>query len=297
MGPALLGLDPTQVEVVYARMDAALHGHAYAKSPIDIACWDILGQSCGKPLSVLLGGTFQPEYPVLGAIGMSSPERMVERCHAMREAGFRRTQIKVGGDWREDVRRVEACLEVVGDFEVVTFDANGHWRLHEAASFVAAIEERPINVEQPCRTLEQCLAIRRRTARPMVLDESLDGLDAVIEAHAQDGMDAAMLKLSRFGGISRLRQARDLLQRWGVAVTIEDAGGGDVVGAASSHLTASTRPGYLLYGSLINMLVNERIAEGAPLPRRGMGGVPSGPGLGIAVDERALGQPEFTIRE
>ena len=49
MGPALLGADPRQIEQVYARMDGALYGHAYAKSPIDIACWDLLGQATGPP--------------------------------------------------------------------------------------------------------------------------------------------------------------------------------------------------------------------------------------------------------
>jgi L-alanine-DL-glutamate epimerase-like enolase superfamily enzyme len=104
-----------------------------------------------------------------------------------------------------------------------------------------------------------------------------------------------MLKLSRFGGISRLRQARVLCQRWGLAVTIEDSGGGDVVSAAMAHLSASTRPGALLNGSLINMIVNERIAEGAPRPERGRGWAPRGPGLGITVDERALGTPLFSV--
>ncbi len=295
LAPALLGLDPRQVEVVYARMDQVLQGHAYAKSALDIACWDILGQAAGLPLSDLLGGTFQPEFPLLGAVGLGSPEEMAERAQAVREAGYRRVQLKVGSDWREDVRRVHACLSVLADLDLVIADANGYWRVHEAANVVAALEQQPLYLEQPCRTLAECLAIRRRTARPMILDESLTDLDAVLEAQARDALDAAMLKLSRFGGISRLRQARDLCQRWGLAVTIEDGGGGDVVATASAHLAASTRPGLLLNGSLINGLVNERLAEGATVARAGRGRVPTGPGLGIRVDERALGTPLFSV--
>ncbi len=296
MGPALLGADPRQIEGIYARMDGALHGHAYAKSPLDMACWDLLGQSVGLPVSDLLGGTFQPEFPLYNMVSLSSPERMREAALALREEGYRRAQLKVGGDWREDVRRVRACLEVLGDLEVVIADANAYWRQHEALQVAAALEDTPIYLEQPCRALEGCLAVRRRCRRPLILDESLTDLDALLAARAAGGMDAAMLKLSRFGGISRLRMARDLCQQWGLAVTIEDSGGGDIVTAAMAHLAASTRPGHLLNGSLINGHVNERLAEGAPRARQGRGAAPTGPGLGIHVDERALGAPLFTVQ-
>lgn len=295
MGPALLGADPRQLELIYARMDGALQGHAYAKSALDMACWDLLGRSVGLPVSELLGGTFQPEFPLYTLVSFGSPDRMREEARGLLAQGYRRAQLKVGGgDWREDVRRVEACLEVLGDMEIVIADANAYWRQHEAAQVVAALEATSIYVEQPCRTLAACLAVRRRSRRPFILDESLTDLDALLRAREADGMDAAMLKLSRFGGISRLRLARDLCQQWGLAVTIEDAGGGDIVSAAMAHLAASTRPGHLLNGSLINVDVNEHLAD-APRAERGRGRVPTGPGLGIQVDERALGAPLFTI--
>ena len=163
---------------------------------------------------------------------------------------------------------------MVRDQEVVIVDANAYWRQHEAAQFIAALEDEPIYLEQPCRTLAECLAIRRRTARPMILDETLTDLDALFAAQAAGAMDCAMLKLSRLGGISRVRLARDVCRQWGLAMTMEDAGGGDVVTAAMAHLAASTPPQSLLNGMLINMMVNEHIAEGTPEPtRRLVGGV------------------------
>jgi L-alanine-DL-glutamate epimerase-like enolase superfamily enzyme len=296
MGPALLGADPRQIEQVYARMEGALYGHAYAKSPIDMACWDLLGQAVGLPVSDLLGGTFQPRFPLYQVVGVNRPEAMRERSEALRAEGFRRFQVKVGsGHWRLDVQRAQACLDVLRDQEVVIVDANAHWRQHEAAQVIAALEDEPLYLEQPCRSLGECLAIRRRTARPMILDETLTDLDALLAAQAAGALDCAMLKLSRFGGISRLRLARDLCQRWGLAVTMEDSGGGDVVTAAMAHLAASTPSPALLNGMLINMLVNERIAEGTPEPRDGWAEVSRRPGLGITVDERALGAPVFSI--
>ena len=296
MGPALLGADPRQIEDVYARMDAVLYGHAYAKSPVDIACWDLLGQAVGLPVSDLLGGTVQPRFPLYQVVGVDRPEAMRARAEELVAQGFRRFQVKVGsGHWMDDVRRARACLDVVRDQEVVIVDANAYWRQHEAAQFIAALEDEPIYLEQPCRTLDECLAIRRRTARPMILDESLTDLDALFAARATGIMDCAMLKLSRLGGISRLRLARDVCRQWGLAVTMEDAGGGDVITAAMAHLAASTPARSLLNGMLINMIVNERIAEGTPVPDQGWAEVSRRPGLGITVDERALGRPVFSI--
>ena len=296
MGPALIGADPCQIEDVYARMDAVLYGHAYAKSPIDIACWDLLGQATGLPVSDLLGGTIQPRFPLYQVVGVNRPEAMQERARELMAQGFRRFQVKVGsGHWHEDVRRAQACLDVLRDQEVVIVDANAYWRQHEAAQFIAALEDEPIYLEQPCRTLEECLAIRRRTAKPMILDETLTDLDALFAAQAARAMDCAMLKLSRFGGISRIRLARDVCRQWGLSVTMEDSGGGDVVTAAMAHLAASTPAKSLLNGMLINMLVNEHIAEGTPEPSGGWAEISRRPGLGITVDEKALGKPLFSI--
>ena len=64
---------------------------------------------------------------------------------------------------------------------------------------------------------------------------------------------------------------------------------------AMAHLAASTRPGFLLNGSLISVNVNEHLAEGAPRNVRGRASVSSRPGLGIQVDERALGEPLFSV--
>src|SRR6188768_1915859 len=58
LAPHLLGLDPRDLGVLNVRMDAALKGHPYVKSGIDIACWDLLGKATGLPVCTLLGGRF-----------------------------------------------------------------------------------------------------------------------------------------------------------------------------------------------------------------------------------------------
>jgi L-alanine-DL-glutamate epimerase-like enolase superfamily enzyme len=293
LAPAVIGADPRQVELVYARLDATVKGHAYAKSALDIACWDLFGKATGLRVGDLLGGTFQEEFPLYTGIGLDRPEEMRRGAEQAVAAGYRHVQLKVGTGWRDDVARVEACLEALHEVERVIVDANGAWPLVEAVRAVAALDGLDVYVEQPCATIEECAQVRRRSRRPFVLDESLTDLAALERGRA--AADAVRLKLSQFGGITPLRKARDLAAAWGLAMTLEDSGGGDVVTAAMAHLSCSVPPALLLNGFLVGDMVNERIGRGAPRSEGGRARLPPGPGLGVEVDEAALGPPVLTV--
>ena len=77
LAPSLLGLDPRNLNAVNDTMDAALAGHGYAKAAVDIACWDLLGQAAGLPVSTLLGGTRADDFPLYVAIPLGPIEEMV----------------------------------------------------------------------------------------------------------------------------------------------------------------------------------------------------------------------------
>lgn len=295
LGRSVLGLDPRQVEVVYERMDAAARGYQYAKSALDMACWDVLGRATGLRLSDLLGGTHQTEFPVYTGIGIAAPEVMRERCVQAIDAGWAQIQLKVGTGWREDVDRIEACLSALDGAERVIVDANAYWTQADAARIVALIAGHDVFVEQPCATIEECAAIRRTSSRPMILDESLWDLGDLLRARDAGAADAVRLKLSRFGGITPVRRARDLAISFGLPLTIEDSGGGDVVSAATAHLACSIPGRLLLAGYLPSEMTAERIADGTPAAARGMARLPDGAGLGIEVDEAAVGAPLLRV--
>ena len=79
LAPHLLGYDPREVQKLNHRMDAALKGHPYVKSGIDIACWDILGQATGLPVCVLMGGRYGEKIRLYRAISQESPEQMAAK--------------------------------------------------------------------------------------------------------------------------------------------------------------------------------------------------------------------------
>ena len=296
LGPHLLGQDPRQLERLNQRMDAALKGHAYVKSAIDMACWDLLGQAAGLPVCILLGGRYGDDFGLYRAISQDAPETMASRVAGYRAEGYRRFQLKVGGEPDTDIARIRAAAAQLQAGDRLVADANTGWLMHDARRVVRAIQDVDVYIEQPCLSYEDCLAIRRHTAHPFVLDEVIDGIDVLVRARADQAMDVVNIKISKFGGLTRARQARDLCVSLGLAMTIEDSWGGDIATAAIAHLAHSTPPGFLFSTTDFNGYVTVSTAEGAPQRVGGRMAAPDSPGLGIRPRADVLGQPVLAIR-
>ena len=295
LGPHLIGADPTELARLNRLMDAALKGHPYVKSGIDMACWDILGQVSGLPVCTLLGGRYGEDFVLYRAISQESPEAMAARVAGYRSEGYRRFQLKVGGDSDTDIARIHAVAAVLEPGDRLIADANTGWLMHEAARVVRAVRSVDVYIEQPCLSYDECLSIRRRTDHPFVMDESIDGIDVLLRGHADRAMDVVNLKISKFGGITRLRQARDLCVSLGIAMTIEDSWGGDITTAAIAHLAHSTPPEFLFTATDFNSYVTVSTAEGAPRRSNGRMAAPTAPGLGITPKLDVLGQPKVAV--
>jgi L-alanine-DL-glutamate epimerase-like enolase superfamily enzyme len=160
------------------------------------------------------------------------------------------------------------------------------------AAFVRDVD---VYIEQPCRTYEECLAVRRHTDRPFVLDEVVDDLAMVVRGHADQAMDVINLKISKVGGLTKARQIRDLCVSLGIAMTIEDTWGGDIVTAAIAHLAHSTPPEFLFTTTDFNSYVTVSIADGAPQRKHGRMTTSGAPGLGITPRFEVLGAPVISV--
>ena len=291
LAPQLIGEDPTQIERLNRTMDRALKGHPYVKSAIDMAAWDVLGLAAGMPVCELLGGRYGDDFVLYRAISQETPDAMAASVAVYREEGYRRFQLKVGGDPDIDIERVRAAAAVLTSGDKLIADANTGWLRHEAMRVAAAVRDVDVYIEQPCASYEECLSVRRHTDRPFVLDESIDGIDALLRGHADLAMDVVNIKIGKFGGLSRARQARDLCLTLGIAMTLEDTWGGDIVTAAIAHLAHSTPPEYLFTATDFNSYVTVSIAAGAPQRVRGRMTAPTAPGLGVTPRAEVLGEP------
>ncbi len=295
LGPHLIGEDPLQIEKLNRRMDAALQGHPYVKSGIDMACWDLLGKAAGLPVCVLLGGRYGEDVGLYRAISQEAPEAMAARIAGYRDEGYRRFQLKVGGDPDEDVARIRQARAILAPGDRLVADANTGWKMHDALRVARAVRDLDVYIEQPCRTYDECLTVRRHTDHPFVLDECLDSVEAILRGHADHAMDVVNIKISKFGGITRARLARDLCARLGIAVTIEDSWGGDIVTAAIAHLAHSTPPDILFTTTDFNSYVTVVTADGAPRRRHGRMASGTAPGLGVQPRMDILGEPVVEV--
>ena len=295
LAPALLTQDPTQLVKLNRHMDTTLKGHPYVKSAIDMACWDILGQATGQPVSNLLGGRYGDDFLLYRAISQEAPEAMAGKVAGYRAEGYRKFQLKVGGDPETDIERIRAVSAELQRGDVLIADANTGWLMHQAARVVRAVKDIDVYIEQPCETFEECYSIRKMTDHPFVLDESIDGLPILLRANSLQAMDVVNIKISKFGGLTKARQARDLCVSLGIAMTIEDSWGGDIITAAISHLAHST-PTELLFSSTdFNSYVTISNANDAPQRNNGRLAASTAPGLGITPKMDVLGQAVFEV--
>lgn len=297
LAPVYLGADPVGVGAVMAKADAFLPGHVYAKSALDIALWDITGQVAGLPVHALLGGQRQADMPLYHSITCVEPDEMGLIAREAQAQGITQFQVKLGasGDWQTDVERLRVVRAEVGPGPLVYGDWNCGATTLDAIRVGRAVMDLDIMLEQPCPTIADCARVRSATGLPMKMDELAHDTASLLEAHRLGIMDAVALKLSKFGGLSATRRARDLCLHLGAKMCIEDTWGSDITTAALLHLGAATPPERVLNVCDLSGYVSPRLAPDAPSRRDGRIAPPDGPGLGIFVDQDRLGPPDFIM--
>ncbi|WP_171206116.1 mandelate racemase/muconate lactonizing enzyme family protein [Ruegeria sp. HKCCA0235A] len=297
MGPEILGISPIGVDAPMRKLDGFLQGHSYAKSIVDIALWDLFGRAAGVPVYALLGGRTRADMPLYHSITCIAPDEMARIAKAAFQTGIRQFQLKLGveGDWQADAERLIKVCEAVGTGPLVYGDWNcGASRL-QATRTGRAVAHLDVMLEQPCKTLEDCAAVRQSTGLPMKIDENAFDLASLMRAHELGCMDAVALKLSKFGGLSAMRRARDLTVQLGAEICAECTWGSDIVTAASLHFAASTPHGSLMNTCDLSSYVAPRLCPDAPNRENGRIASPEGPGLGVTPDLEILGAPILEI--
>ncbi len=267
------------------------------QSALNIALWDLTGQAAGLPLYTLLGGRQSDTMPLYHSITCIAPEDMAEIARTAFQDGIRQFQVKLGadGDWRADVERLRAVRAAVGDGPLVYGDWNCGAGSLEATRVGRAVADLDVMLEQPCASIADCARVRAATGLPMKLDENAHDMASLLDGHARGCMDAVAVKLSKFGGLSAARRARDLCAHLGAVMCIEDTWGSDIATAALLHLGAATNPRHLMNVCDLSGYVSPRLAPAGPVRKGGQIAPPDGPGLGVAVDRAALGAPDLIL--
>ncbi|MDX1609075.1 MAG: mandelate racemase/muconate lactonizing enzyme family protein [Halofilum sp. (in: g-proteobacteria)] len=297
LAPALLGRDPRRVDRLNEAMDHALAGHLHAKCALDVACWDLFGQSTGLPVCDLLGGRTGSRMPVIDSIHAGDPEDMRARVGATRKQGFLGHSVKIGASAAEggpalDAARIEASLADARSGEYFIVDCNGGLSVEHVLRMLNLLPSGlDFVLEAPCATWRETLALRRHTSVPIVLDELVTDDASVLQAIVDDAADGIGLKVSKSGGLTRGRRQRDLCLTAGLSVSVQETAGSEIAFAAIAHLGQTVPPHMLrCILDLRDLYTPVTASIDAPLTD---GGVlaPEAPGLGLTVDRDVLGEP------
>ncbi|WP_421703484.1 mandelate racemase/muconate lactonizing enzyme family protein [Aliiroseovarius sp.] len=297
VAPHLLGEDPRQVGRIERLMDHLVQGHGYAKAPFDAACWDILGQACGQPLWMLLGGKLTDGAPMYRVAPQRSPQETIAELNRHRASGYRQFQVKVGGDWATDIDRIRATVPLLEPGEKAMADANQGWRVDNAIRVARATADLDYILEQPCKTYEECQQVRRVAQQPMKLDECLTDLAVAQRIVADRGAEVCCLKISNLGGISKARRVRDFLVDNRMPVVSEDTWGGEITSTVVAHFAASTPAEYLQNSTDLMNYNTRSTGIGGAWAEGGKLYAPDTPGLGVKPDFDSLGTPVATYGE
>ncbi len=243
--PLLIGLDPTDLAQVHAKMDAAARHNWFAKSAIDMACWDIRGKVEGKPVYELLGGACRdPSIRSRFSMGAYDPERAAKRAAELIEQGFTTIKVKVGGKAEDDIARVRAVREVIGPDKALVLDANCGWQadtaihcLHELEACNVALMEQPT----PDGDYGAMAHVRREVTPKIMADDICFDLVHAQELIRNDCCDVISLYPGKNGGILKSKQIAEFAAQHGVACSIGSNLEYEPATAAMCHLIVATQ--------------------------------------------------------
>ena len=292
MAPFVLGLDPRRVLEVERAMDLALPGHLYAKSPLDMACWDIAGQAAGLPIADLMGGGSRTPRPIASSVGAKTVEETREVMTRYRARGYIAHSVKIGGDVERDVARIRDVEAHRAPHEIILYDVNRSWTRQQALRVMQSTQDLRVTFEQPAETLDDIAALRPLHSAPVSIDECLVTLQDATRA-ARDGLAEVFgIKLNRVGGLTKAARMRDVALAHGIDMYVMATGGSVLADTEALHL-AATIPDHACHAvwACQDMITAEIAGGRGPRNKNGHLHLPEAPGLGVHPDEDSLGDP------
>ena len=308
--PSVIGRDPFDVEVLWEELynkvkDYGLTGMTIsAISGIDIALWDIIGKSVGKPIHKLIGGAFRSEIEAY-ATGLYFKdmarlnEEAVEEARRYRDQGFKAVKMKIGlGSIKKDLDRVGAVRDAIGPEVLLMVDANHCFNVPQAINIGRELEKLDVHwFEEPIspEDLEGYVEVTRRLDMAVAGGENeftKFSFKAILEARA---MDIVQPDVCAAGGITECKKIAALAQAYGIQC-VPHAWGTAIGLAATMHFLASLpftppclfpSPPMLEYEQTFNPFRDE-LSSAKLTHEGGRVRVPTGPGLGIDINRDVL---------
>jgi muconate cycloisomerase len=291
--PILICGDPNRIGQTMATIGAAVQGNHFAKCAVETALVDALGKRHNVPASELLGGRRRDRLSVAWTLASGDTgQDIAEAENMLAQRRHNIFKLKIGrGDPRQNVAHVATIKRALGDRASVRVDINQAWSPAIASSLLPALRDAGVElVEQPiaASNVQGMARLCRESMVAIMADEALHGPETAFAIAREAAADVVAVKIAQSGGLFAAGQVAAIAQAAGLGLYGGTMLEGAIGTAASAQLFstfAALEWGTELFGPLL--LTEEILAEPLDYSEFSLG-VPTGPGLGIAIDEDRL---------
>jgi L-alanine-DL-glutamate epimerase-like enolase superfamily enzyme len=279
----VIGRDPFDLEAWYAENSLG----SFLSSGVEMAFWDLIGKSVGRPLYQLLGGAIRKKIELAACMGIRPYEEAKAIAREYVEMGFSTLKTKAGRRAEEDLEMVRGIRDGVGDRLKLRIDPNQGYAPAVAFPLARDLERYHLEYfEQPMPKglITDAARLRRYTRTPIALNESVTTPEVVLQIIQLRAADVLLPDTYQCFGILGVKKVAALAEAAEVPCVFHCAHDLGLKTAAMLHVVAST-PGFTLandctyYGLVDDIISPMHRIEGGFMP------VPEGPGLGVTVDE------------
>lgn len=288
--PALMASSCPEPGQIDTMLDKLMAKHLCAKGAVSTALLDLLGRRLRVPVATLLGGALRTSIPVLWPLSNGTVEDDIPVIDERSAQGFSTFMLKMGmAPISNEIERVLALEKRYGEKITFIADANQGWSLAQTREFLDGVRgTRLAFVEQPLAKddLEGMAAVAKYSALPISADESVDGLTAAAHIASLGGADVFSIKSSKNGGPLRAQRIAAVAQAFGIHCYMNSMLEFGITQAASlQHAVTISNLVDAGHAFMSTLRLAEDPTDFSSFVRQGVVHLPSGPGLGIQVDE------------
>lgn len=260
----------------------------------EMAFLDLYGKQTGQSIAAMLGGQLRQQEPLNGWVGIADPKTMAAEASEFATAGFTGLKIKISGHIDEDIDRIRAVWDAVGEKMQVRVDANAAYTVSEALELATAVEDVPLtHFEQPIdgADIEGLKQITEAIDIPVLADEAVrtkTGLVSVLRSHAADRVK---LKIISLGSIFDVHSAIAAAELHGLSCIVGHGFCTLPAASAEVQVTTANRNVILPVETVGTLKIAEEPFQSQHSISNGTLDLVDAPGLGVSLLESEL--PKF----